>query len=205
MGARTLPMRKLGSTGHKIGVGGAEKVMRREKDAAGQISDGAGSGGYEAFFREQFPAAVRIANSVVRDPHLAEDVAQEAFIATRRRFPDPTREVEAVGWLRAAAAHLALNEIRGRRRREGRLRHEVSPRRSDGPEEIAIVNEAGAEVRAALRRIPRHAATVLVLRYSGLAYGEIADAMGVKINHVGTMLRRAERALRKEVERETRE
>jgi RNA polymerase sigma-70 factor (ECF subfamily) len=46
---------------------------------------------------------------------------------------------------------------------------------------------------------------VLVLRYSGLSYVEIAEAMGVKTTHIGTMLRRAERALRKEVERETSE
>jgi RNA polymerase sigma-70 factor (ECF subfamily) len=45
---------------------------------------------------------------------------------------------------------------------------------------------------------------VLVLRHSGLSYAEVADAMGVGIGQVGTMLRRAEAALRKEIERATR-
>ncbi|MDQ2961008.1 MAG: hypothetical protein M3R48_08175 [Candidatus Dormibacteraeota bacterium] len=58
-------------------------------------------------------------------------------------------------------------------------------------------------LRAALRRMPRRMATVLVLRHSGLSYAEVATAMGVKQGDVGTMLRRAESALRKEVERAT--
>jgi RNA polymerase sigma-70 factor (ECF subfamily) len=172
--------------------------MRRSEDQRS-------AAGFEAFFREEFATAVRIANAIVRDVHLSEDVAQEAFIATRRRFPDPGRADNAAGWLHAAAAHLALNELRGRRRHAGRAHHEIGPSRIDGPEDVAVANDEGAQVRAALQRLPRHAATVLILRYSGLAYGEIAKAMDVKVNHVGTMLRRAERALRKEVERETRE
>ena len=43
------------------------------------------------------------------------------------------------------------------------------------------------------------AATVLVLRHNGLSYAEVAEAMNVKVGHVGTMLRRAESALRKEL------
>jgi RNA polymerase sigma-70 factor (ECF subfamily) len=43
-----------------------------------------------------------------------------------------------------------------------------------------------------------------VLRYSGLSYGEVSEAMGIGIGQVGTMLRRAEAALRKEIERATR-
>jgi len=180
-------------------------MMRRETGAVRRPEDHRVADGFEAFFREQFAATVRIANAVVRDAHLAEDVAQEAFIATRRRFPDPEQAENAAGWLHAAAAHLALNELRARRRHEGRMHHDIGPSRSDGPEDVVVANEEGERVRGALRRLPRHAATVLVLRYSGLAYVEIAEAMGVKVNHVGTMLRRAERALQKEVEHETRE
>lgn len=179
--------------------------MRRRTEAVQRPDDQRVAEGFEAFFREQFARTVRIANAVVRDTHLAEDVAQEAFIATRRRFPEPERAENAAGWLHAAAAHLALNALRGRRRHDRRTRHESAPSSSEGPEEIVVANEDADQVRAALRRLPRHAATVLVLRYSGLAYREIAEAMGVKASHVGTMLRRAERALRREMNVETRE
>ena len=54
-------------------------------------------------------------------------------------------------------------------------------------------------VRAALARIRRRHAVVLALRHSGLSYAEVADALGVRVTHVGTLLRRAEAALRKEI------
>jgi RNA polymerase sigma factor (sigma-70 family) len=69
-----------------------------------------------------------------------------------------------------------------------------------GPEETVLDQESRAEVRRALRRLPRRAATVLVLRHNGLSYAEVAEAMNVKVGHVGTMLRRAESALRKELQ-----
>jgi RNA polymerase sigma-70 factor (ECF subfamily) len=45
---------------------------------------------------------------------------------------------------------------------------------------------------------------VLVLRHNGLSYAEVAEAMNVKVEHVGTMLRRAESALRKELQNASR-
>jgi RNA polymerase sigma-70 factor (ECF subfamily) len=58
-------------------------------------------------------------------------------------------------------------------------------------------------LRAALRHLSPRVASVLVLRHSGLSYAEVASAMNVKQRDIGTMLRRAESALRKEVERAT--
>jgi len=61
------------------------------------------------------------------------------------------------------------------------------------------------EVRQALSRLPEKAAAILVLRYSGLSYAEVATALRLRVGNVGTMLRRAEEALRKEVKRATSE
>jgi RNA polymerase sigma factor (sigma-70 family) len=158
--------------------------------------------GFERFFRAQYPVVVRIAGGVVRDPHLAEDVAQDVMIAARRRFPDPDGSDHAAAWVRTAAAHLALNAVRGRRRREERHQRARADRTAAGPEEILLGREAGAEVRSALGRLPMRAAMVLVLRHSGLSYAEVAEAMGVGVGAVGTMLRRAEASLRKEVEKD---
>jgi RNA polymerase sigma factor (sigma-70 family) len=157
--------------------------------------------GFERFFRAQYPVVVRIAGSVVRDQHLAEDVAQDVMIAARRRFADPDGSDHAAAWVRTAAAHLALNAARGRRRREERHRRVGHDRVAAGPEEILLGRETGAEVRQALARLPLGSAMVLVLRHSGLSYAEVAESMGVGVGAVGTMLRRAEAALRKEVEK----
>jgi DNA-directed RNA polymerase specialized sigma24 family protein len=53
-------------------------------------------------------------------------------------------------------------------------------------------------VRASMARLPRRHALVLALRYSGLSYAEVGAAAGVPPTHVGTLLRRAEAAFKKE-------
>jgi len=160
----------------------------------------ASCGAFEQFFREQYPAVVRIAFGVVGDAQTAQDVAQDVFISAFKRFGDPGESDHARAWVRVAAAHMALNTIRGERRRDRRQQVSGIAVPPAGPEEIVLDRESRIEVRRALRRLPRKAATVLVLRHNGLSYAEVAEAMNVKVGHVGTMLRRAESALRKELQ-----
>ena len=108
---------------------------------------------------------------------------------------------EARGWLCVAAAHTALNQLRSGRRRAAR-EEKVSTR----PEPLADVadvvvsNEDRDRLRAALARLPRTQAVALVLRHNGLSYAEVAAALGLSPGSVGTTVRRAESALRKELE-----
>lgn len=162
---------------------------------------------FESFFRSNYDCVVRIAGNVVGDRHAAEDVAQDVFIAAQRRFPAPGGYDHAAAWVRIAAVHAGLNALRGSRRRERRHLRALGGETglaAAGPEELALERASRAEVREALGRLPRRSAVVLVLRHSGLSYAEVAQAMGVGVGNVGTMLRRAEAALRREIEHETR-
>jgi RNA polymerase sigma-70 factor (ECF subfamily) len=141
---------------------------------------------------------------VVGDAQTAQDVAQDVFISAFQRFPDPGESDHASAWVRVAAAHTALNAIRGERRRDRRQQMSAVEVPPMGPEETVLDRESRAEVRRALSRLPRRAATVLALRHNGLSYAEVAEAMNVKVGHVGTMLRRAESALRKELQNASR-
>jgi RNA polymerase sigma-70 factor (ECF subfamily) len=101
-----------------------------------------------------------------------------------------------------------LNVIRGERRRVKRdTAHAAaeSAVRLENPEQLVVAAEQRREVRQALSRLPEKAAAILVLRYSGLSYAEVATALRLRVGNVGTMLRRAEEALRKEVKRATSE
>jgi RNA polymerase sigma-70 factor (ECF subfamily) len=160
--------------------------------------------GFESFFREHYPSVVRIAHGVVGDSHTAQDVAQDVFIAAQQRFPHPESSGHAAAWIRVAAVHASLNTVRGRRRRDSRQLRSGATVAPAGPEELALERVSRQEVREALGRLPQRASTVLVLRHGGLSYAEVSQAMGVGIGQVGTMLRRAEAALRKEIERATR-
>lgn len=159
---------------------------------------------FERLFLEEYPKVVAIAHRVLADRSAAEDVAQDVFIQFHRRIsPDSER---AAGWLHAAAVHSALNVIRGERRRARReTAHAVDPAHAPvpNPERLVVEAEGRREVRRALRKLPRRTAALLMLRYSGLSYAEVATALGMKVGNVGTLLRRAEAALRKEVNRAT--
>jgi RNA polymerase sigma factor (sigma-70 family) len=158
---------------------------------------------FEALFRAEYARVAGIANRVLMDQHEAEDVAQEVFVDFHRLHSASAQYAPA--WLHRAAAHAALNRLRGSRRRQKRevaQAAEASDRVLD-PQKLFEVSEDRRQVREALARLAPKPAAVLVLRASGLSYSEVAQALGVGIGQVGTLLRRAEASLRKEVTRGT--
>jgi RNA polymerase sigma factor (sigma-70 family) len=177
-------------------------LQARHSERSERVDDGCDTAGFEAFFREHYRPVVRLAQTVAGDPQRAQDVAQEVFLAAYRRFSGDYEQ--AAGWVRVAAVHTALNVIRGERRRDRRqLLMPVGGGAAPSAEDAVIEREGRAELRRVLRRLPRRSAAILVMRHGGLSYLEIADALGVKVGHVGTLLRRAESALQKEMDRET--
>ena len=154
---------------------------------------------FDRLFLAEYGKVVAVAHRVLADRSEAEDVAQEVFLDFhRKQRPDAAH---ASGWLYRAAVHRALNRIRGRRRRERRELADARGReqRVVDPQHVVEVEEERRRVREALGRLPLKAASVLALRYSGLSYVEVGSALGVGPGQVGTLLRRAEQALRKEM------
>jgi len=158
---------------------------------------------FERLFKAQYARVAGIANRVLVDPQEAEDVAQEVFMDFHRLHS--ASSTYAAPWLYRAAAHTALNRVRGRKRRERRELAQAMDENAStvDPQREAEVNEDRLRVRRALAKLPHKPATVLVLRASGLSYSEIAESIGAGTGQIGTLLRRAEAALRKEVNRGT--
>jgi RNA polymerase sigma factor (sigma-70 family) len=176
-------------------------LQARHNEQSVGVQGDCGMAAFEPFFRDHYRAVVRLAQSVLGDAQRAQDVAQDVFLAAYRRFPGDYEH--AAGWVRVAAVHTALNVLRGERRRDQRQRLVQVVPALPSAEETVIEREKRAELRRVLRRLPRRSAAILVMRHGGMSYLEIADALGVKVGHVGTLLRRAESALRKEMDRET--
>jgi RNA polymerase sigma factor (sigma-70 family) len=153
----------------------------------------------ESVFRSAYPRVVGVAARVLGARDEAEDVAQEVFL-TFGRSAVPAGE--AMGWLSVAAAHTALNHLRSGRRRAAR--EESAGGRAAVTADVAdavVTLDERRRVRAALARLPRKQAVALVLRHSGLSYAEVAAALDLSPGSVGTTVRRAESALRKELNR----
>ncbi|MCA0144075.1 sigma-70 family RNA polymerase sigma factor [Blastococcus sp. LR1] len=154
----------------------------------------------EEVFRLEYARVVGVAARVLGSRDQAEDVAQEVFLSFGR---SRVQAGEAGGWLAVAAAHTALNLIRSGRRRTSReetvaaTEHAVVPDVAD----TVLTREDRSRVRAALATLPRTQAVALVLRHSGLSYAEVATALDLSPGSIGTTVRRAESALRKELNR----
>jgi RNA polymerase sigma-70 factor (ECF subfamily) len=151
-------------------------------------------------FRRDYRLVVGVAARVLGSRDQAEDVAQDVFLAFGR---SSVPAGEARGWLSVAAAHTALNMLRSGRRRTSREEAVAATGDavvSDVAEAVVTLDER-SRVRAQLARLPRRQAVALVLRHSGLSYAEVAAALGLSPTSVGTTVRRAESALRKEVDR----
>lgn len=150
----------------------------------------------EQVFRRDYPLVVAVAARVLGSRDEAEDVAQEVFLSFGRTAVPAE---EAPRWLSVAAAHTALNHLRSGRRRTAREERvadlDVVPDVADD----VVVREERSRVRAALARLPRKQAVALVLRHSGLSYADVAAALDLSPTSVGTTVRRAESALRKEL------
>lgn len=164
-----------------------------------------GSGGFERadldeVFRREYQRVVAVAARVLGSRDQAEDVAQEVFLSFGR---SSVPAGAARGWLCVASAHTALNLLRSGRRRASREHSAAAP---DGAvvadvAEAVVSLEERRLVRVGLARLPRKQALALVLRHSGLSYADVAAALDVSPGSVGTTVRRAESALRKELNR----
>jgi RNA polymerase sigma factor (sigma-70 family) len=169
-------------------------VARRVRGASGAVRED-----LEQVFRAGYPRVVAVAARVLGSRDEAEDVAQEVFLSFARSAVPPAA---APGWLSVSAAHTALNLIRSGKRRAAR---EVAAGGADpvSPDvaEAVVARDEHSRVRAALSRLPRTQAVALVLRHSGLSYAEVAAALDLSPGSVGTTVRRAESALRKELNR----
>ena len=153
-------------------------------------------------FRRDYRRVVAVAGRVLGSRDECEDVAQEVFLSFGRSSVPAD---EASGWLTVAAVHTALNQLRSGRRRASReesaavsdavVRSTVAPDVAD----VVVSSEERSRVRAALGALPQKHAAALVLRHSGLSYAEVAAALSLSPGSVGTTVRRAESALRKEL------
>jgi RNA polymerase sigma factor (sigma-70 family) len=170
-------------------------------DALASAGPGRARATFEDFFREHFAKVYGLLYRVTGNAQDAEDLSQELFLQLSRREPPVWSEPLAAGWLWKAASHMALNELRGRRRRVAReersTRQEqpvrlVSEREQD-PAGSLLRQEQRRAVRQALARLKPRDGVLLLARHSGLSYAELAAALDLNQASVGTLLSRAER------------
>jgi RNA polymerase sigma factor (sigma-70 family) len=161
--------------------------------------------GSQACFDEQFlqywAPVYRLLVRLVGDPAEAEDLTLETFLRLYQRPPAAGEGFNLGGWLHRVATNLGLHSIRSYKRREN---YELSAGKDalerstlDHPAEILAGKEDNRLARLALSQMKEQQARLLILRYSGMAYKEIAAELGVSPTSIGPLLVRAERDFEK--------
>jgi RNA polymerase sigma-70 factor (ECF subfamily) len=168
-------------------------IKKSQSDAA--RAEAETQAAFEAAFQEHWERVHALVFRIIGDRDEAEDLALETFWRLHKRPPKKLDNL--AGWLYRVATNLGLNALRARKRRQryeeeaGMLHLEAKP--VANPAQEVERAEMRARVRQILSQIKPRSAKTLILRYSGLSYAEIAAAIGVSPNSVGTLLARAER------------
>jgi RNA polymerase sigma factor (sigma-70 family) len=146
-----------------------------------------------ALFDEFAPMVLAICRYQLRDPHAAEDAAQETFLSAHRSLLGGTRPRDPAAWL----ATIARNECRrvGRAARPAPLDEETTGTHLD-PADIVADRSDLYDVASAIAELPARQREALVLReLCGLSYDQVATAMSVSGAAVDSLLSRARRRL----------
>jgi len=156
----------------------------------------------------------RLACRYLGDETAADDLAQEAFLRVYRARHTWRPEAKFSTWLYRVTANACLNELRSRRVRravettapagpagasagDGPALDGPDPRATD-PGDLALRRELAGVVRAAVQELPEdQRMAVLLSKYEGLSYRELAEAMDRSVPAVKSLLVRARENLRK--------
>jgi RNA polymerase sigma-70 factor (ECF subfamily) len=150
-----------------------EELARR-----GQDGDEAA---FEALVQRHHATVYRVALSIVSDPDLAQDAAQEAFLKAYRGLGGFRGEAAFRTWLLTITANAARSMLRRRTRRKETELDQAPPVVSGGPDpsEQAVVAQEAAVARALLAKLPEKQRLSVQLRVDeGLSFREIGEVIG---------------------------
>jgi len=152
----------------------------------------------EALFHQQWSRLCAALYHFTGDSAEAEDLALEAFVQLWQR--PPAQAGNLGGWLYRVATRLGLNRLRAAARRD---RYELEAERGEppdaapNPESETARRLEQARVRGVLAEMEERQARLLLLRYAGFTYQEIAAALELNPASIGTLLNRAEQVFEK--------
>lgn len=156
---------------------------------------------FKDIFHKHYPSVLRKLIALLRDKAAAEDLAQEVFL---KLYKNPPEKPDAVGgWLHRVLTRSAYDYLDQKARErllvQRQERHMLTEPHSHQSGEHAVMKQGEEEqVHSWLNSLPDRDREMLLLRYSGYSYSEIAQELQVQQPQVGMLLKRAGERLRKQ-------
>lgn len=151
---------------------------------------------FEELFLRYYEKVYRVLYNLLGTREEAEDLAQETFLTLYHHPPRASESSNLSAWLCRVATNRGYNALRSRQRARQRMAHLYgsSSLETNDPYHEAVRAEERNFAQTILARLPERQSKLLLLRYAGLSYAEIAAALEIAPGSVGTLLVRAERA-----------
>jgi RNA polymerase sigma factor (sigma-70 family) len=154
---------------------------------------------FERMYQRYVGDVYRYSLAVLRNAQDAEDVTQTTFLNALRAMQNGERPEAPKNWLIAIAHNVCRQRFRQAQRRP-----QESPFYEDAAEAAVPESEerySAEDIQRALGQLAFNQRSALVMReLEGRSYAEIAEIMGTSVAAVETVLFRARRALREQLE-----
>lgn len=169
----------------------ADLEEARDRDLLRRIAR-ADEEAFRELFRRYSPNAMALARRVVRQPFIAEEIVQEAFLAAWRNAEGYNEGRGSVrSWLMTMVHHRAVDAVRReesqRRRAEDAQAGDVLAVEDPADAVVAQLGlpEERRAVRAALGDLPAEQRQVIELMYfDGLSQSKVAERLGLPLGTV---------------------
>lgn len=154
---------------------------------------------FEALVRVHQRTVIGLARNLTFDSALAEEIAQEVFLALHGELPALHDDQHILAWLRRVTCHRALDQLRRRRMAQATSAVEPEPDNGVAINTDFLMNE---RLRRWVASLPAALRQVVVLRYQeDLNVVEIAHTLQMPLNTVKSHLRRGLEMLRAKAQR----
>jgi RNA polymerase sigma-70 factor (ECF subfamily) len=160
----------------------------------------------EVLFGEHHTEIYAYLLRMLREPELAADLTQDAFIKAYRNYETLEKPENARAWLYQIAHRVALDEIRRRKIIRFFPWTGESPGSAPSAEHLVMEAHLSGEMQRALATIPeRQRSALLLAEIHDLTGLELAAALGVSHVAARALLTRARESLRRALDAERRD
>ena len=187
---------------------------KSNKDADIALVRRAKRGDYRAFdllVLKYQSKVISLARKFIQDTHLAEDIAQEAFVKAYKSLKSFREESAFYTWLYRITANTAKNYLKSKKRKKEYSESELFSVDTenldifdipggDSPEEILAANNLRDVILESLSNLPEDIRTAVSLReFEGLTYEEISEVIGCPIGTVRSRIFRGREEIQEKI------